>query len=50
MKLLNYREGFAANSSSTHSTYFTDNPDEIKKKFIMSVDLGGNILLLKIKK
>lgn len=50
MKILNYREGFAANSSSTHSTYFTDNPDEIKEKIYNECGFGWEHFIIKDKK
>lgn len=47
MKILNYREGFAANSSSTHSTFFVEDPKEVQEKIYDTLNFGWEPFVLK---
>lgn len=46
MKILNYREGFAANSSSTHSTFFYEDADKIKDTIYNEFNFGWENFVL----
>ena len=47
MKILNYRKGFAANSSSTHSTFFVEDPKEVQEKIYDTLNFGWEPFVLK---
>lgn len=47
MKILNYRKGFAANSSSTHSTFFVEDPKEVYEKIYDTLNFGWEPFVLK---
>ena len=47
MKILNYREGFASNSSSTHSVWFGEGANRIMESLVDCFEYGWEDFALK---